>query len=132
MHPFEAAPLTCAGVTTYKAVKVSGTRRSDLVAVFGIGGLGHLAVQYARVAGAAVVAVDLFEDKLRLAKELGADYAVNASEQDPVEETKELGSWAGTSIPRSSRRCWDTPAPPSPWIPTRMPSLRFKMAPPVL
>jgi len=87
----EAAPLTCAGVTTYKAIKVSGTRPSDLVAVFGIGGLGHLAVQYARIAGAAVVAVDLFDDKLELAKTLGADYAVNARSQDPVDEIKKLG-----------------------------------------
>ena len=48
VDPFDAAPLTCAGVTTYKAVKVAGTRSSDLVAVFGVGGLGHLAIQYAR------------------------------------------------------------------------------------
>jgi alcohol dehydrogenase, propanol-preferring len=91
IHPFEAAPLTCAGVTTYKAVKVSGTRPSDLVAVFGAGGLGHLAIQYARIAGAAVVAVDLFEEKLELARDLGAEYTVNAREQDPVEEIKKLG-----------------------------------------
>ena len=89
-YPFEAAPLTCAGVTTYKAVKVSGTRPSDLVAVFGVGGLGHVAVQYARISGAAV-AVDLFDDKLRLAEELGAGFPVNAGEQDPVEEIKKLG-----------------------------------------
>lgn len=88
---YEAAPLTCAGVTTYKAVKVSGARSSDLVAVFGIGGLGHLAMQYARIAGAAVVAVDLVNEKLELAKRLGADYTVNAREQDPVEEIKKLG-----------------------------------------
>lgn len=91
IDPFEAAPLTCAGVTTYKAVKVSGARPSDLVAVFGIGGLGHLALQYARIAGAQVVAVDLVEDKLHLAKELGAAYTVNASEQDPIEAIKALG-----------------------------------------
>jgi propanol-preferring alcohol dehydrogenase len=91
VHPFEAAPLTCAGVTTYKAVKVSGTRPSDLVAVFGVGGLGHLALQYARIAGAAVVAVDLFDAKLKLARELGAEYTVNARSQDPVEEIKKLG-----------------------------------------
>jgi alcohol dehydrogenase, propanol-preferring len=91
VHPFEAAPLTCAGVTTYKAVKVAGTRPSDLVAVFGVGGLGHLAVQYARIAGAAVVAVDLFDEKLKLARDLGAEYTVNAREQDPVEEIKKLG-----------------------------------------
>ena len=52
VDPADAAPLTCAGVTTYKAVKVSGARSSDLVAVFGVGGLGHLAVQYARITGA--------------------------------------------------------------------------------
>jgi propanol-preferring alcohol dehydrogenase len=87
----DAAPLTCAGVTTYKAVKVSGARSSDLVAVFGIGGLGHLAMQYAKIAGAAVVAVDLLDEKLHMAKELGADYTVNARTQDPVEEIKKLG-----------------------------------------
>ena len=54
IDPLDAAPLTCAGVTTYKAVKVSGARSSDLVAVFGIGGLGHLAMQYAQIAGATV------------------------------------------------------------------------------
>ncbi|WP_262926586.1 hypothetical protein [Streptococcus pneumoniae] len=62
VDPFDAAPLTCAGVTTYKAVKVSGARPSDLVAIFGIGGLGHLALQYAKIAGATVVAVDLFDE----------------------------------------------------------------------
>src|SRR5690349_21393283 len=64
IDPFDAAPLTCAGVTTYKAVKVAGTRPSDLVAIFGVGGLGHLALQYARIAGATVVAVDVVDDKL--------------------------------------------------------------------
>ena len=53
VDPVDAAPLTCAGVTTYKAVKVAGTRPSDLVAVFGVGGLGHLAIQYAAIAGGA-------------------------------------------------------------------------------
>jgi D-arabinose 1-dehydrogenase-like Zn-dependent alcohol dehydrogenase len=91
IDPFEAAPLTCAGVTTYKAVKVSGARSSDLVAIFGIGGLGHLALQYAVIAGAQVVAVDLFDEKLALAKELGAAYTVNAREQDPAAAIKALG-----------------------------------------
>jgi len=88
---FAAAPLTCAGVTTYKAVKVSGARPSDLVAIFGIGGLGHLALQYARIAGAEVVAVDLVDEKLELAKQLGAAYTVNALKEDPVEAIKKLG-----------------------------------------
>ncbi len=91
VNPFDAAPLTCAGVTTYKAVKVSGARSSDLVAIFGIGGLGHLAMQYAKIAGATVVAVDLLDEKLALARRLGADYTVNARTQDPVEEIKKLG-----------------------------------------
>jgi alcohol dehydrogenase, propanol-preferring len=91
VDPFDAAPLTCAGVTTYKAVKVSGAKPADLVAVWGIGGLGHLALQYARIAGASVVAVDLFEEKLDLARELGAEFTVNAAERDPVAAIKELG-----------------------------------------
>jgi len=91
LDPLDAAPLTCAGVTTYKAVKVSGARSSDLVAVFGIGGLGHLAVQYARIAGARVVAVDLQDDKLALARELGAEFTVNASQEDPAAAIQALG-----------------------------------------
>src|SRR5215471_7805303 len=87
----DAAPLTCAGVTTYKALKVSGARPSDLVAIFGIGGLGHMALQYAKIAGASVVAVDLVDEKLELAKRLGADYTVNARTEDPVEAIKKLG-----------------------------------------
>lgn len=91
VDPFDAAPLTCAGVTTYKAVKVSGAKPADLVAVWGIGGLGHLALQYAQIAGASVVAVDLFDEKLELARELGAEFTVNAAERDPVAAIKELG-----------------------------------------
>src|SRR5215213_5555060 len=91
VDPVDAAPLTCAGVTTYKAIKVAGTRPSDLVAIFGVGGLGHLALQYARIAGGRVVAVDLHEEKLELARELGADFAVNAATTDPVEYIQALG-----------------------------------------
>jgi len=91
VDPFDAAPLTCAGVTTYKAVKVSGARPSDLVGVFGIGGLGHLALQYAQIAGATVAAVDLVAHKLDVAKSLGAAYTVNAAEADPVEFLQGLG-----------------------------------------
>src|SRR6476659_4892640 len=91
IDPFDAAPLTCAGVTTYKAVKVAGTRSSDLVAVFGVGGLGHMAIQYARIAGARVVAVDRHDDKLELARELGAEFTVNAAKEDPVAAIQKLG-----------------------------------------
>jgi propanol-preferring alcohol dehydrogenase len=91
IDPLDAAPLTCAGVTTYKAVKVAGTRSADLVAVFGVGGLGHLAIQYAAIAGGRVVAVDLFDDKLELARDLGAEFTVNAAREDPVEAIQRLG-----------------------------------------
>ncbi len=91
IDPFDAAPLTCAGVTTYKAIKVAGTRSSDLVAVFGVGGLGHMAIQYARIAGGRVIAVDLIDEKLELARELGAELTVNAAKEDPVAAIQKLG-----------------------------------------
>jgi D-arabinose 1-dehydrogenase-like Zn-dependent alcohol dehydrogenase len=91
VDPVDAAPLTCAGVTTYKAIKVAGTRPSDLVAIFGVGGLGHLALQYARIAGGRVVAVDPHDEKLELAKELGAEFTVNAAREDPVVAIQKLG-----------------------------------------
>ena len=87
----DAAPLACAGVTTYKAVKVSGARTGDLVSVIGIGGLGHLAVQYAVIAGATVVAVDVEQDKLNLARDLGATYTVDASTQNVSQVIQDLG-----------------------------------------
>jgi propanol-preferring alcohol dehydrogenase len=86
IDPVEAAPLTCAGVTTYKAVKVSGIRPGERAAVFGIGGLGHLAQQYAQIFGADTIAVDVTDDKLALARDLGARWAVNAADSDVVEE----------------------------------------------
>jgi propanol-preferring alcohol dehydrogenase len=89
--PFDAAPLTCAGVTTYKAIKVAGVRPAERVAVFGIGGLGHLAVQYARIVGGLVTAVDIEPAKLDLARQLGADHVVNARTTDPVAAIRELG-----------------------------------------
>ncbi|GAA1331565.1 alcohol dehydrogenase AdhP [Saccharothrix algeriensis] len=86
----DAAPLTCAGVTTYKAVKVAGVRPAERVAVFGIGGLGHLALQYARIAGGFTTAVDVEDDKLALARDLGADHTVNARTTDPVAAVQAL------------------------------------------
>jgi propanol-preferring alcohol dehydrogenase len=88
---FDAAPLTCAGVTTYKAIKVAHIRPGERVAIFGVGGLGHLAVQYARLVGAEVIAVDLTDEKLDLARELGADHTVNAATTDPVQAIADLG-----------------------------------------
>jgi propanol-preferring alcohol dehydrogenase len=91
INPLEAAPLTCAGVTTYKAIKVSGLRPTERAAIFGIGGLGHLAQQYAQIFGADTVAVDVTEEKLQLARDLGATHVVNAAATDPVEAIQALG-----------------------------------------
>lgn len=88
---FDAAPLTCAGVTTYKAVKVATIAPTERVAIFGIGGLGHLAVQYAHIVGGTVIAVDVDDEKLAMAKELGADHVVNAATEDPVAAIEALG-----------------------------------------
>lgn len=87
----DAAPLTCAGVTTYAAIKAAGVRPSERVAVFGVGGLGHLALQYARLVGGEVVGIDILDHKLHLATELGADHVVNAAAEDPVAALQALG-----------------------------------------
>jgi alcohol dehydrogenase, propanol-preferring len=84
VSPFDAAPLTCAGVTTYKAVKVGNVRPADLVAISGVGGLGHLALQYAKIFGGTVAAIDITDEKLRLAKDLGADIVIDARAEDPA------------------------------------------------
>jgi alcohol dehydrogenase, propanol-preferring len=91
VDPRDAAPLTCAGVTTYKAVKVAHIQPTEKVAVFGIGGLGHLAIQYAKIVGGIVIAVDVEDAKLELASELGADHVVNAATTDPVAAIEALG-----------------------------------------
>src|SRR3954451_8833745 len=91
LDPAEAAPLTCAGVTTYKAVKVGGVTPGDRVAIFGIGALGHLAQQYAQIFGGETIPVDVTEEKLALAKQLGAAHVVNAATTDPVAAIEALG-----------------------------------------
>jgi propanol-preferring alcohol dehydrogenase len=80
------APILCAGVTTYKGLKETEARPGEWVAISGIGGLGHVAVQYAKAMGLHVVALDVTEDKLALARSLGADVAVNAKAPDAVEQ----------------------------------------------
>ncbi|RJS91221.1 alcohol dehydrogenase AdhP [Salinisphaera sp. Q1T1-3] len=79
----EIAPILCAGVTVYKGLKMSEVKPGQWVSISGIGGLGHLAVQYARAMGMRVVAIDVAEDKLRLAERLGAELTINARTQDP-------------------------------------------------
>jgi propanol-preferring alcohol dehydrogenase len=101
IDPAEAAPLTCAGVTTYKAVKVGGVTPGDKVAIFGIGGLGHLAEQYAQIFGGETIAVEVTEEKLELARQLGAAHVVNPP--PPTRSLRSRSSAAPTS-PSSCRR----------------------------
>jgi propanol-preferring alcohol dehydrogenase len=84
----EAAPLICAGITTYKGLKVTEARPGEWVAISGVGGLGHLAVQYAKVMGLRVCAVDIDDGKLAHAKRLGAELLVNAKTGDPAAAVK--------------------------------------------
>jgi propanol-preferring alcohol dehydrogenase len=89
--PFDAAPLTCAGVTTYKALKVSRLRPAETAVVYGIGGLGHLALQYAKLFGGRVIAVDIEDSKLELAARLGADEVIDGRSGDAAEAVRKLG-----------------------------------------
>lgn len=91
VDPLDAAPLSCAGVTTYKALKVAGASPATRVVISGIGGLGHLALQYANAFGAETIAVDVTDAKLALAKELGADHVVDARTADVAAEVQALG-----------------------------------------
>ena len=87
----QSAPLMCAGVTTFNALRNSGARGGDLVAVQGLGGLGHLAVQYASTMGFQTVAISGGHDKEKLARELGAHHYINYRDHPPAEELKKLG-----------------------------------------
>ncbi len=91
LNSAEAAPLFCAGVTSYRAVKNARTQPGQRVAVFGIGGLGHLVVQIAKAQQAEVIAVDVADDKLALAAELGADLTVNALKEDVAKVFRKRG-----------------------------------------
>lgn len=88
--PVEIAPVLCAGVTVYKGLKMTEARPGQWVVISGIGGLGHIAVQYAVAMGLRVAAVDIAEDKLALARKHGAEITVNAREEDPVEAIQRL------------------------------------------
>lgn len=98
LDPVEVAPILCAGVTTYKALKVSEAKPGDWVAIYGIGGLGHIALQYAKAMGFNVIAVDIHNEKLVLAKELGADLTVNGMETDPAVAIQEAVGGVQASI----------------------------------
>ena len=90
----DAAPLMCAGVTTYNSLRHSGAKTGDLVAILGIGGLGHLGVQFAAKAGYHTVAIARGQDKAPLAKELGAHHYIDSTTQDFAAELQKLGGAA--------------------------------------
>ncbi|MGN6374675.1 MAG: alcohol dehydrogenase AdhP [Sphingomonas sp.] len=95
----DIAPVLCAGVTVYKGLKVTDTKPGDWVAISGIGGLGHMAVQYAKAMGLNVVAVDIDDDKLALATRLGAALTVNARDTDPAAFVKKaVGGTQGVLV----------------------------------
>ena len=85
-------------MTVYKGLKETEIRPGETVVISGVGGLGHLAVQYAKAMGLEVIAVDIADDKLRLATEMGADRTINAAVVDPVEEVKKGGGADGVLI----------------------------------
>jgi alcohol dehydrogenase, propanol-preferring len=91
LDSMEAAPFFCAGVTVYRAIKNSTIKPGQRLAVFGIGGLGHLAVQIAKHFGAEVIAVDIADDKLEFARSLGADHTINAATGDASKQIRSLG-----------------------------------------
>jgi alcohol dehydrogenase, propanol-preferring len=103
-----AAPLLCAGVTVYKGLKETEVRPGEWVAISGIGGLGHMAVQYARAMGMHVAAVDIHPEKLVLAKQLGADVTVDARETDAVESLqRQTGGMHGVLVTAVSPAAFD-------------------------
>jgi len=91
LSPIEAAPLMCAGITTYNALRNSGARPGDLVAVLGLGGLGHLGAQYALKMGFKTVAIARGADKEPLARKLGAWKYIDSQAQDPAAELQKVG-----------------------------------------
>jgi propanol-preferring alcohol dehydrogenase len=104
----DIAPILCAGVTVYKGLKVTDTRPGDWLVVSGIGGLGHMAVQYAKAMGLNVIAVDVDDAKLDLARKLGASLGVNARKADPAAFVKkEVGGAQGVLVTAVSPKAFE-------------------------
>ena len=108
----QAAPLCCAGWTAYHAVGAAGLPPGSWLAIFGVGGLGHLAVQFARLAELRVAAVDVSAEKLSLAKQMGAEVVINAAQEDAARAFKKLGGAHGAitfvasaTVVRQAFRC---------------------------
>src|ERR1700722_19724850 len=104
----QAAPLLCAGVTVHRALKQAKLRAGQRLAVFGVGGLGHIAVQLGLAAGAEVTAIDVAEEKLALAKSLGALRTLNATTSDVVKELRRLGGGHFALVASAAKSAYDT------------------------
>lgn len=104
----EIAPVLCAGVTVYKGLKMTDTKPGDWVVISGVGGLGHMAVQYARAMGLNVAAVDIDDGKLALARRLGAEVVVNARQTDPAAYLRrEIGGAHGVLVTAVSPKAFE-------------------------
>jgi alcohol dehydrogenase, propanol-preferring len=103
----EAAPLFCAGVTVYRALKQAKISRGQRLAIFGIGGLGHIAVQIGRALGAEIAAVDISEEKLALARSLGASDVFNAASTDVTKEFRRLGGVHAALVASAAKAAYD-------------------------
>jgi propanol-preferring alcohol dehydrogenase len=106
----EAAPLLCAGLTVHNAMKRSGVGSGQKIAIFGIGGLGHLAIQLAKASGAEVIGVDIADEKLELARECGADATVNAAATQVYKEIKKISGGGAhvAMVTSASRAAYET------------------------
>src|SRR5271166_2792771 len=103
----QAAPMLCAGVTVHRALKQARIRAGQRLAVFGVGGLGHIAVQIGRAAGAEVTAIDVSEEKLALAKSLGAARTLNAATSDVVKEVRGSGGVHVALVTSAAKSAYD-------------------------
>jgi propanol-preferring alcohol dehydrogenase len=107
----EAAPLFCAGVTVYRALKQARLASGERLAVFGVGGLGHLAIQIGKEMGLEVTAVDVSDDKLGLAKSLGASHTMNVSSTNVAKELRRAGRMHAVLVTSGSKAAYDTAFP---------------------
>ena len=108
LSPVEAAPLFCAGVTVYRALKQARISAGQRLAIFGIGGLGHLAVQFARTLGAEVTAIDVADEKLQLAETLGAANCLNAASTNVAKALRSKGGVHVALVTSAAKAAYDT------------------------
>jgi alcohol dehydrogenase, propanol-preferring len=108
LSPVDAAPLFCAGVTVYRALKQARISPGQRLAIFGIGGLGHVAVQIARELGAEVIAVDMTDEKLRLAESLGAAHSYNAASKNVAKELRAKDAVHVALVTSAAKAAYDT------------------------